>query len=93
MSNTEHWQNLQNQDFNTDNISSGWIQWKNTDVCIDLHCICGYHGHFDGAFFYFYQCPKCLTKYCIGQNIKLIPLTKQESLAFAEYIKTCELED
>ena len=31
----------------------GWIQWKGTDVCIDLHCECGSHGHVDGDFVYY----------------------------------------
>lgn len=34
-----------------------WIQWKGTDVCCDIHCSCGYFGHYDGAFFYFFRCP------------------------------------
>jgi hypothetical protein len=52
----------------------GWIQWKGTEVCIDLHCECGHHGHFDGEFFYFYSCPKCDKKYAVGSVVKLIPL-------------------
>jgi hypothetical protein len=54
----------------------GWIQWKGTDVCIDLHCACGYHGHVDTDFFYFYQCPSCKAKYAVGQNVALIPLSE-----------------
>ena len=61
----------------------GWIQWKGTDVCVDLHCKCGNHGHFDGDFLYFYECPACHAKYALGQNIKLIPLTA-EQITYAE---------
>lgn len=60
----------------------GWIQWKGTDVCIDLHCKCGHLGHVDCDFFYSYQCPECGTKYAVGQNVKLIELTPDE----ADYI-------
>ena len=59
--------------------ASGWIQWKGTDVCIDLHCKCGHHGHFDGEFFYYYECPKCHAQYALGQNVKLIPLTQEQA--------------
>jgi len=58
--------------------ASGWIQWKGTDVCIDLVCECGERNHFDGDFFYFYQCQKCLRIYAVGQNIKLIKLSAEE---------------
>jgi len=60
--------------------SNGWIQWKGTNVCIDLHCVCGNDSHFDGEFFYFYKCPKCGAKYAVGQNVKLIPLTQDQIL-------------
>lgn len=72
----------------------GWIQWKGTNVCIDLHCECGYSGHFDGFFLYYYQCPQCNMKYEVGANIKLIKLSA-EDIKYAEEnsdFKTCELE-
>lgn len=56
----------------------GWIQWKGTDVCIDLHCKCGFHGHFDGDFLYYWRCPKCNRVYATGQNIKLIELNDEQ---------------
>ncbi len=74
----------------------GWIQWKGTDICIDLHCGCGYMGHYDGDFFYFYECPVCHTRYAVGQNVKLIPLTEEQS-AHVETkhvgFKTCDLDE
>lgn len=66
-------------DFDVTDRPYGWIQWKGTDVCIDLHCVCGHHGHFDGDFFYYYQCPECKAKYAVGMNVALIPLTEQQS--------------
>lgn len=64
---------------NPEGENYGWIQWKGTDVCIDLHCSCGYHGHVDGDFFYHYECVGCGKKYTVGQNVKLIPLTEEEA--------------
>ena len=59
--------------------SGGWIQWKGTDVCVDLHCVCGQSGHVDGDFMYRVECPKCHRRYLVGQNIKLIELTPEEA--------------
>jgi len=36
-----------------------FIQWKGTDVCMDFHCECGAHCHFDGYFAYALKCPHC----------------------------------
>lgn len=74
----------------------GWIQWKGTDVCIDLHCKCGFLGHFDGDFLYFYECPQCHAKYAVGQIVKLIPLTdEQEKHVETECFgfMTCDLDE
>lgn len=57
----------------------GWIQWKGTNVCIDLHCPCGRHDHIDRDFAYFYRCSGCGTPYALGQTIKLIPLTPEQA--------------
>jgi len=59
----------------------GWIQWKGTGVCIDLHCECGAHGHVDTDFFYFYKCFACGRTYAVGANVALIPLTPEQSAA------------
>lgn len=63
---------------NPETPAYGWIQWKGTDVCIDLHCTCGTHGHFDGDFMYSVQCNECGRKYAVGCNVKLIPLDTEE---------------
>lgn len=57
----------------------GWIQWKGTNVCMDLYCVCGFHGHVDTDFFYRAYCPSCSRQFLVGQNIKLIELTKEEA--------------
>lgn len=81
---------------NPEGESHGWIQWKGTNVCMDLHCSCGHHGHFDGDFFYHFQCPACGKKFAVGQNVALIPLTDEE-VAHLESegrdFKTCELDE
>jgi len=63
---------------NPKNDPYGWIQWKGTNVCMDIHCLCGYFGHVDQEFFYFYECPECHRKFAVGQNIKLIELDSEE---------------
>lgn len=53
--------------------SYGWIQWKGTDVCIDIHCKkCNELTHFDGDFMYFITCVKCGTIYEANGHIELI---------------------
>lgn len=53
---------------------SGWIQWKGTDVCMDVHCRCGAHGHLDASFTYFYRCVACGVTFAIGQTVRLYPM-------------------
>jgi len=60
----------------------GWVQWKGTNVCMDIHCRCGHHGHVDADFFYAYRCPKCGATYAVGQVVKLIPLTEEQAARF-----------
>lgn len=68
----------------------GWIQWKGTNVCIDLHCKCGLMGHFDGTFLYFVECPECHRTYALGQNVKLIELTPEQRAEVADQVKAME---
>lgn len=58
--------------------SSAWIQWKGTDVCMDIHCRCGHMSHFDGDFAYIVECPHCHQAYAMGCNVKMIPLTDEQ---------------
>ena len=37
----------------------GRIQWKGTDVCVDITCECGCKSHFDGFNMYYVKCPEC----------------------------------
>jgi hypothetical protein len=63
---------------NPETPAYGWIQHKGTNLCVDLHCICGSHGHIDDDFVYSVKCVDCGRKYAVGQNIKLIPLDTRE---------------
>lgn len=57
----------------------GWLQWKGTRACIDLHCECGVHGHLDSDFLYYVKCGKCGRAYEINGHVELIPITKEEA--------------
>jgi hypothetical protein len=61
----------------SDDEPHGWIQWKGTDVCIDLHCKCGTHGHIDGSFMYQVRCEDCGQHYAVGQNVVLVPVSDE----------------
>lgn len=52
----------------------GWIQWKGTDVCMDVWCECGESFHIDDTFAYYVQCPYCKTVYFCNGHIELIKL-------------------
>jgi hypothetical protein len=58
----------------------GCIQWKGTDVCIDIHCICGACAHVDADFFHYYECPACHKRYAVGTVVNLIPLDIAQGL-------------
>ena len=52
----------------------GWIQWKGTSVCMDVHCKCGKLLHIDAEFTYHIKCPHCNTAYFCNGHIELIEL-------------------
>ena len=52
----------------------GWIQWKGTDVCMDVYCKCGKHSHIDADFAYNVKCPSCGTVYECNGHIELIEI-------------------
>ncbi len=65
---------------NPASVPYAWIQWKGTDVCMDVHCECGYDGHVDGEFVYYWRCPSCKSLFALGANVRLIRLNNaQES--------------
>lgn len=52
-----------------------WIQWKATDVFMDVYCACGISFNINGNFAYHIQCPECGTIYMCNGHIELIKLT------------------
>ena len=74
------WKSLETKEFalNAKTDPHGWIQWKGTDVCMDVHCKCGHHSHIDGDFIYFLECPKCGTVYELNGHIQLIERNREE---------------
>lgn len=57
-----------------DSISNGWIQFKGSDICMDIRCKCGYSSHIDAGFAYNVQCPSCFIIYMVNGHVELIEL-------------------
>ena len=55
----------------------GWIQWKGTDVCMDVYCQCGHHSHIDADFVYYVKCPSCGAVYMCNGHIELIKIDEE----------------
>lgn len=72
--------------FNRERDPHGWIQWKGTDLCIDIHCRCGKSTHFDGDFMYYIQCPYCERVYAANGFIELVEVINIKE----DYIQTAE---
>ena len=62
---------------------TGGIQWKGTDVCMDVHCKCGKHTHIDDDFTYYIECGECGAIYQVSQNISLNELPPEQ----AEFVR------
>lgn len=50
-----------------------FIQYKGTDICLDLRCPCGVLGHFDGYFAYAIECGACGRKFTLPTTLELLP--------------------
>jgi len=72
----KHWEWMKEREIVHEG-TSGWIQWKGTDVCMDIHCECGTHSHVDEEFFYYFQCDNCKKIYSVCPNIQFIELDKE----------------
>jgi hypothetical protein len=62
----------------------GWVQWKGTEVCMDVHCACGAHLHVDASFAYAVGCPHCGKVYAASPYIRLVELTDPAHIAYAK---------
>lgn len=56
----------------------GWIQFKGTDICLDVHCKCGELTHIDGTFIYFLKCGACGATYELNGHIELVERVESE---------------
>lgn len=68
-------------------IPHGWIQWKGTKVCMDIHCKCGHQSHIDDDFAYYVKCPKCGTIYMCNGNIEFIEITNPNTEDYEDITK------
>jgi hypothetical protein len=59
------------------NQPHGWVQWKGTDVCMDVHCKCGVLNHIDAEFAYYVKCKDCGTVYMVNGHVELIELEEE----------------
>jgi len=55
----------------------GWVQWKGTEVCMDIHCKCGCMSHIDAEFAYHVKCPKCGTVYMVNGHVEFIEIKEE----------------
>lgn len=55
----------------------GWIQWKGTGVCMDVHCKCGEMTHVDADFCYHIKCCHCGTVYAVNGHVEFIELIEE----------------
>lgn len=55
----------------------GWVQWKGTDVCMDVHCKCGALCHIDADFAYHVKCMECKTVYFVNGHVEFIELDEE----------------
>lgn len=62
--------------------SHGWIQWKGTQVCMDVNCECGARLHFDEEFLYAVGCDNCGSTYAVGAYVKLVKMTDPRHIEF-----------
>lgn len=52
----------------------GWIQWKGTNICMDIRCKCGTLTHVDADFLYHVKCGACGQVYECDGHVTLHPL-------------------
>ena len=55
----------------------GWVQWKGTDVCMDIYCECGCHSHIDAEFAYSVKCPSCGAVYSCNGHIEFVKIAEE----------------
>lgn len=51
---------------------STFIQWKGTEVCMDVVCLCGEGFHLDVDFAYAARCPYCQRVLVFGTQVSVV---------------------
>lgn len=78
MTENEYHESLKPHDDSFDSKPRARIQWKGTDVCMDVLCSCGEDGHIDGMFAYNYKCLACGRGWILGFNVGLTEMTSEQ---------------
>jgi hypothetical protein len=55
-----------------------FIQWKGSNVCMDLYCPCGDQFHIDADFTYAVQCPHCKRRFEMSSMIEMREMPPDE---------------
>lgn len=56
-----------------------FIQWKGTNVCLDFHCPCGHHSHWDCDFIYSLRCPGCRKIWRLGTRVQAVEISEADA--------------
>ncbi len=54
-------------------MASGYIQWKGSNICLDVHCTCGKSYHVDAEFCYAVRCGSCGKEWALSPFIRMVP--------------------
>jgi hypothetical protein len=66
------------QNYNDHTPPYAFIQWKGTNVCMDVYCVCGAQMHIDADFAYYVLCPACEQYYETASFVILHPVTPKD---------------
>lgn len=58
------------------------VQWKGTELCADIRCVCGYSNHVDPMVYYYLRCANCDRVFLLNAWVALIELTPAERERF-----------
>jgi hypothetical protein len=73
--------------------SHAYIQWKGTDVCMDFHCECKAHCHFDGYFAYAVKCPHCGAVWQMPSNLFPRKMAREDDDYWFDNAKLLETDE
>ena len=65
--------------FGPETEPNAFVQWKGTNVCMDVRCVCGGGGHVDGFFAYTVKCGDCGRLYATPAYIELREITPEQN--------------